>query len=133
MRTYRITTVGSIFIAAILIASLFFPIDWAQAATTRPHSAVGLHHHITHRPRVTVSQQEMAAWSKVAQCEQGGNWHVIGSVYSGGLGILNINWEYYGGLAFAPNAGLATPAEQITIAERIQSNPPDQWGCDGAW
>ena len=80
-----------------------------------------------------VTPAEFAAWSKVNICEEGGNWHIIGSVYSGGLGISNVNWVAYGGQYFAVNGGLATPYEQIVIAKRIQHNPPDQHGCSGGW
>ena len=56
-----------------------------------------------------------------------------GSVYSGGLGVSNVNWVAFGGLQFAPNGGLASPAQQIIVARRIQLNPPDQNGCVGSW
>jgi len=75
----------------------------------------------------------MAAWEKVAQCEEGGNWHANGPLYSGGLGISRVNWIAYGGLQFAPDGADATPAEQVIVAERIQQNPPDQDGCTGSW
>jgi hypothetical protein len=78
---------------------------------------------------VEVPSSTMAAWEKVAMCEEGGNWNVRGSVYSGGLGISNANWVAYGGTQYASNAADATPEEQVTVAERIQSNPPDQYGC----
>jgi len=71
----------------------------------------------------------MAEWEKVAICEEGGNWAVRGSTYSGGLGISNVNWVAFGGTQFAANAADATPAEQVIIARRIQLNPPDQYGC----
>ena len=80
-----------------------------------------------------VTPTEYAEWSKVNQCEEGGNWYVYGSVYSGGLGISNINWVGYGGTFFAPNGAEATPDEQIVIASRIQSSPPDQNGCGSGW
>jgi hypothetical protein len=54
-------------------------------------------------------------------------------VYSGGLGISNLNWRAYGGAQFSASAADATPAEQIIVAERIQPNPPDQYGCTGSW
>jgi len=80
-----------------------------------------------------VTPEEEAAWQKVAICEEGGDWSYQGSVYSGGLGMLNSTWVAYGGLQFAPNAGLATIDQQIIIAEKIQPNPPDQNGCSGSW
>ena len=68
-----------------------------------------------------------------AICETGGDWGMQGSIYSGGLGFLNETWVAYGGLEFAPNAGLATPEQQVIVAERIQPNPPDVTSCTGSW
>lgn len=86
-------------------------------------------------PRVVhlVTALQMRQWSRVALCEESGNWRVIGSKYSGGLGITNRNWVIYGGLKYATNAGLATPEQQVAIALRIQNYAPDQYGCSGAW
>ena len=80
-----------------------------------------------------VTDADRAAWSKVAVCETGGDWQMTGSSFSGGVGFANSTWLAYGGAEFAPNAGLATMDQQITIAKRIQSNPPDQGGCSGGW
>lgn len=77
---------------------------------------------------------ELQRWAKVEGCEEPvTGWTTEGSVYSGGLGISDVNWRAYGGLAFAPNGGLATPEQQIEVAERIQPDPPDQHGCTGSW
>ena len=84
-------------------------------------------------PTLGVTQQDVDAWSKVAVCEEGGDWTVQGSVYSGGLGMLNSTWAAYGGLQYAPNAGQASIAQQIAVAKKIQSTPPDQSGCSGSW
>jgi len=83
------------------------------------------------QPSVTPAQ--LASWSKVNVCEEGGNWHVQGEMFSGGLGISNANWIAFGGTEFAPDAADATPAEQIIVAERIEPSPPDQDGCSGSW
>ncbi len=90
---------------------------------------------IARAPRVKhlVSALQMRQWSRVAICEESGNWNVIGPRFSGGLGITNRNWIEYGGLQYAPNAGLATPEQQVAIALHIQSFAPDQYGCTGAW
>jgi len=80
-----------------------------------------------------VTDADRVAWSKVAVCETGGNWQMTGSSFSGGLGFANSSWLAYGGAEFAPNAGLATMDQQIIVAKRIQSNPPDQNGCSGGW
>lgn len=75
----------------------------------------------------------VAEWDKVNQCEEGGKWGIQGPVFSGGLGISNHNWIAYGGGRYAPNAGLATPYQQILIAQRIQPQPPDQNGTCSGW
>jgi hypothetical protein len=91
-------------------------------------------HHVAVRARGPyVSAEDIIRWSRVAMCEEGGNWHVRGPRFSGGLGVSNKNWVIFGGRQFASNAALASPAEQIIIAKRIQFDPPDQYGCDGAW
>lgn len=59
-------------------------------------------------------------WSGVAQCESGGNWSInTGNGYFGGLQFSQPTWVAYGGLAYAPRADLATPAQQIAIAEKV--------------
>lgn len=134
MRTYRSAAATSISIVAIVVASTVFTWTLAGASPMKHAPTTPVHHHaLVHRSVVTVTTQEYVEWSRVAQCEQGGNWHVIGSIYSGGLGMTNVNWNIFGGLKYAPNAGLATPAQQILIAMRIQKYPPDQYGCTGSW
>jgi hypothetical protein len=64
-------------------------------------------------------------------CEEGGDWRADGSRFSGGLGITRANWAEYGGLQYASEGAMATPDQQIMVAERIQSSPPDQGGCRG--
>jgi hypothetical protein len=81
-----------------------------------------------------VTQEDMIKWQKVAICEQGGNWRVQGPIFSGGLGFRNYVWLAYGGGQYAPNAGLATPQQQVAIAKKINGNyVPDQNGCSGSW
>ncbi|WP_409329286.1 transglycosylase family protein [Trujillonella humicola] len=59
-------------------------------------------------------------WSGVAQCESGGNWSInTGNGYYGGLQFYQPTWVGYGGLQYAPRADLATPAQQIAVAERV--------------
>jgi len=59
-------------------------------------------------------------WSGVAQCESGGNWHInTGNGYYGGLQFSQSTWAAYGGLSYAPRADLATPAQQIAVAEKV--------------
>ena len=79
----------------------------------------------------TVTPAQRAAWQRVADCEEGGNWASDGSRFSGGLGITRANWAIFGGLQYAPEGAMATPDEQIMVAERIQGSAPDQCGCRG--
>ena len=59
-------------------------------------------------------------WSGVAQCESGGNWQInTGNGYYGGLQFSSSTWLGYGGGQYAPRADLATPAQQIEIAEAV--------------
>jgi hypothetical protein len=82
-------------------------------------------------PVDTVTPRQRAEWERVALCEEGGNWSSEGPVFSGGLGISRSNWRAFGGRAFAPDGATATEDEQIMVAERIQPDPPDQYGCHG--
>jgi hypothetical protein len=72
-------------------------------------------------------------WDALANCESGGRWNTVDQgtpAYDGGLGILRANWVHYGGLEFAPNAGLATREQQIVIGQRIYNDVGwDAWGC----
>jgi hypothetical protein len=73
-----------------------------------------------------VTDEERAEWTKVAVCEEGGWIGYAGSAYPDSLGINAANWSAYGG-----TSDLSEDA-QIIVAMRIQSNPPDQYGC-AAW
>lgn len=94
-------------------------------------------------PTTTTTAQPLSAaptlvpnqstWLLVHQCE-GTSWTMEGPIYSGGLGFSNATWASYGGLSFAPSAGQATPSEQMTVANRIESPPYDDTpagGCHG--
>ena len=82
-----------------------------------------------------VSVSDMAKWAKVNICETGGDWHTKGNTYEGGLGILRINWDFYGGQALFGDEWLATPMQQVFIAIKIQHGlpVPDQNGCGHGW
>ena len=89
-------------------------------------------------PEPVIPPAIMAKWAKVNICETGGNWHTRGPIYSGGLGILEVNWMAYGGWKFGAEYA-ATPAEQVFIAMKIQAANgyagyvPDQNGCGQGW
>lgn len=75
-----------------------------------------------------------AMWDKIAQCESGGNWSInSGNGYYGGLQFDIRTWIGSGGGAYAPNASLATKAQQIDIANRVYAQRGLQpWGCGWA-
>lgn len=57
-------------------------------------------------------------WSKVAQCESGGDWSInTGGKYYGGLQFDAESWKAAGGEQYAPRADLATPEQQQATAE----------------
>ena len=72
-------------------------------------------------------------WDELAQCESGGRWDTVDQGpdgYDGGLGIYRGTWRAFGGLQFAPNAGLATREQQIIVGMRIYAQLGwDPWGC----
>jgi hypothetical protein len=69
-------------------------------------------------------------WDRMARCETGGNWSMVGSRYSGGLGFYNGTWDSFGGREFAPRAGQATREQQIIVANRVANGVGlSGWGC----
>jgi LysM repeat protein len=59
-------------------------------------------------------------WSGVAQCESSGNWSInTGNGFYGGLQFTQSTWAGYGGTAYAPRADLASPSQQIAVAEKV--------------
>ncbi|MGY1692474.1 LysM peptidoglycan-binding domain-containing protein [Geodermatophilus sp. SYSU D01105] len=59
-------------------------------------------------------------WTGVAECESGGDWSInTGNGYYGGLQFSQSTWAGYGGTDLAPRADLATPAQQVEIAEKV--------------
>ena len=59
-------------------------------------------------------------WAAIAACESGGNWSAdTGNGFYGGLQFTEGTWLGYGGGQYASSANLATPAEQIAVAERV--------------
>ena len=74
----------------------------------------------------STSDDLYAEWTKVAICEEGGWVGSSGPAYPDSLGINATNWYANGGTSDV------SPAAQIAVAERIQTNVPDQSGC-AAW
>lgn len=82
----------------------------------------------------TPAMMNEAMWDKIAQCESGGNWSInSGNGYYGGLQFDIRTWIGSGGGAYAPNASLASKAQQIDIANRVYAQRGLQpWGCGWA-
>jgi resuscitation-promoting factor RpfA len=71
---------------------------------------------------VLVSPAQAAShdWSGVARCESSGNWSTnTGNGFYGGLQFTAATWNGYGGQQYASRADLASPAQQIAVAERV--------------
>jgi len=67
-----------------------------------------------------ISYSSGTSWDAIAACESGGNWAInTGNGYYGGLQFTQATWAGAGGLAYAPRADLATPAQQIAIASKL--------------
>lgn len=77
----------------------------------------------------TMSNEAM--WDAIAQCESTGNWAInSGNGYYGGLQFDIGTWMGAGGGAYAPNASLATKAQQIDIANKVYATRGlSPWGC----
>ncbi|MEU6236062.1 transglycosylase family protein [Kitasatospora sp. NPDC047058] len=77
----------------------------------------------------SASAASVSTWDAVAQCESGGNWAInTGNGFYGGLQFTSSTWAAFGGTAYAPQANLATKAQQITIAEKVlASQGPGAW------
>jgi hypothetical protein len=70
----------------------------------------------------------------VAQCEEGGDWHVNGPKYFGGLGWLDATWQSFRLNWMPHNMARATPGEQAIALGRFASRygMPDLHGtCQG--
>jgi len=59
-------------------------------------------------------------WAAIAACESGGNWSAnTGNGFYGGLQFTQQTWLGYGGGQYAASANLASPAQQIAVAQRV--------------
>jgi hypothetical protein len=82
---------------------------WAAAAVT---SGV---------ERAASRRAASSVWDQLAMCESSGDWHSnTGNGFYGGLQFYQPTWEQFGGLKYAPRADLASPDQQIAVAENVQ-------------
>lgn len=80
---------------------------------------------VTEPPQTTTTSttqpvSESLRWDQLAECESGGDWSInTGNGFSGGVQFLRSTWLAMGGGEFAPDAYLASKAQQIVVAERL--------------
>ncbi len=69
------------------------------------------------------TEPDATMWDTLAACESSGNWshQPVAGGFSGGLMFHIGTWRAMGGLAYAPDAYLATREQQIDIAERTRT------------
>ncbi|MDF9812376.1 hypothetical protein M2266_001607 [Streptomyces sp. SPB162] len=79
-------------------------------------------------PVDTPAAARPAVWDRLAMCESSGDWHInSGNGFYGGLQFWQPTWEEFGGLQYARRADLATPAQQIAVAKKVQR--AQGWGA----
>jgi LysM repeat protein len=101
------------------------PAPVAAAPVTQTYSAP-----VYSAPSAVTRYSSGTNWDAVAQCESSGNWSInTGNGYYGGLQFTQQTWAAAGGLAYAPRADLATPAQQIAIASKLA---PSNWPVCGS-
>lgn len=76
-----------------------------------------------------VNEVTVADWNKVAEHESGGDWKInTGNGFYGGLQFLTSTWKAFGGEEYAPRADLASPAEQMEVANTtLKAQGWDAW------
>lgn len=96
------------------------PLPAAKTKTLPPGTAESFQIPAPPNPESETPPAAAHDWSGVAECESGNTWDInTGNGYYGGLQFAQSTWEEYGGLQFAPRADLATPEQQIAIAENV--------------
>lgn len=77
---------------------------------------------------VPAEASQASVWTRLAQCESGGNWHInTGNGYYGGLQFAHRTWQGFGGGQYGYNAHQASRNEQILIAQRTLAE--QGWGA----
>jgi uncharacterized protein YabE (DUF348 family) len=110
------------------------PVTEQVAVGTKPKPAPAAPAAGTNTGAAAPAMMNEAMWDKIAQCESTGNWSInSGNGYYGGLQFNIQTWIGAGGGAYAPNASLATKAQQIDIANKVYAQRGLQpWGCGWA-
>lgn len=111
--------IGSVVAAAAVAAATLLPAGVAQAAQSQPSTAPQAFGGQKYQ-QGSCSGEGGWPWGCVAQCESSGDWKAnTGNSFYGGLQFHQPTWEDFGGLEFAERADLASPDQQIAVAERV--------------
>jgi hypothetical protein len=103
------------------------------------HGPSHAHHrrHGSARPRLFgVTPKMMAAAARVSRCEEGGNWHFVGTTFDGGIGWTLDNWAQFRKPSWPRFMHDASPHMQANALFRFVRHygiaMPDQAGwCSG--
>jgi len=121
-------SLGLIFVADPVAPSTVEAIEPAMSAAIIPPTLppiVEATPVVTEPPQTTTTTlepvtSESSLWDQLAGCESGGNWSInTGNGFTGGVQFLQSTWVAMGGDEFAPDAYLASKAEQIIVAKRL--------------
>ena len=98
-------------------------------ATAAPPASADLAAEVPSNVADAAPQQWNADWNAMAQKESSGNWSInTGNGFFGGLQFTQSTWEASGGLQFASRADLATPHQQMLVAEQtLKTQGPGAW------
>jgi len=145
-------------VAATLIAGSVLAVPDAQAGATHAHH-VGLERRTSqHPPRRTrkpmhwqygITPRMLQIVARVNLCEEGGDWHVRGTTFRGGLGWRVASdatgrtvpdsgpWHQFRFRTFPRDMASATPRQQAFAMFRFVAfygmAMPDQAGCTGGY
>lgn len=86
----------------------------------------------------TPLENAIVKWVNLASCESGNDWHIdSGNGFFGGVQFDRGTWKRYGGSLFGRTANLASPIQQVAIAEQtLKVQGRSAWpACSsgGAW
>lgn len=92
---------------------------YSRASKTSTYSAPTL---AKKQPQISNTQSNSGMWGKIAQCESGGNARAVSpnGLYRGLYQISASTWAAYGGTSYAARPDLASPSQQLAVAQKIQ-------------
>jgi hypothetical protein len=127
----------SLLLAVALLGQLSTAPHTAKGPHPRHHHVVRHHRHRRHLQRYGVTPAMMHQVAQVNMCEEGGNWHVNGPTYFGGLGWLDATWAEFRKPAWPSDMADAPPLMQANAMFRFVWHygigMPDQGGCTGGY